>query len=1056
MMRVHPLLFVVGIGVVLSIASCKQDKTGNAPDLAKPADLAGLPVDLAVGEDLSVPGDMTPPPDLLPPPCTSEVTSCAGLCGKVIDSCTGAVFQCGGCDGALVCDLDTHTCITPKIKCEDFAAQCGEIKNSCGKRLDCGQCASGKECDPDTKQCTDCQTVTCEDYGYECGKAWLGCGSPDNPSDLVDCGTCADGTVCNEAFHVCEPACTPPATTDEINAYCAQKKVDQGVECGYISDGCGGLVFCGDCGPGKKCGRRGVANRCEPDEVPVECQALGKNCGTLESKCDAQLIYCGDCPDGQVCNVNGVCGPPCQPKGCAELLAGAECGNFADDGCGGPLTCSCGANQLCGSDGKCAPILACDAYTTGEASKPCSNGSSPAFPKGDGTNLDCRCNGNLLCTNAKMVVGGSDSGTCCQDTGAKCAGTNGLGGPCTSVNTCTDQMSGCCTGNNKCDDRVSSASIDTCIPKCTYYDATGTVGKPCSTTGRAYFDGATCGCGGNLVCVGETAGAPGSCCQNTGGSCSGNNGLGGPCSVTNTCTNAVTQCCTGNNYCNMTPDPDVCAAKKTCGTYGANGASGNPCSRGPSSSFPDGSGTNLTCDCGTGFLCVTGSPGNYIVVPTDGTTGTCQATAQVDPNDGQTNCLVQGGYWNGSSCCFNSTCDAAQCGIKISNACTTGTNAAGQSPPAQISCRDCQCTDYLPRGAGNNCSTSTTNTLFPRRTDGGSSAFLTCGCVGSGLTCINTLSTGDASGNGVCCATGQKLQTGETCCTETATCTADSCNTSVASSCAGNPNIACNCTGGKSCNTMTNMCVTTKTCASYAGVALNASGSVDAGKKCSDFNFYDNGSGGAGDFACKCSTNGGYANQTCTGDGTSGAPAEGTCSCTPKAACTSCSDDGTSNGCGGAMDCCAADKVCVNNGGSPVKCCTPYNCSNLPPMAPYNQSGGYCGVVNDGCQAAFNCSCTGGDICDSGTHHCRPASTCASLGKTGAIGSMCNDTAYYDRGDGTKLACPCDTSGGKTSNVCTGDSAGAEGTCTCVPKTCTELGVGTWPDGCGNTKTCSG
>lgn len=952
MTRLRPLSYLVlGVGAVLLLQACKKDNNGIA-DLAGAPDLAPPPGDLSV-IDQAVEQDMTPAPDLLPPPCSAEITSCAGLCGKVVDSCTGTVFQCGGCDGTQVCDLDTHTCIEPKVDCDDFGAECGQIKNSCGRRLNCGECSTGNECDPDTKQCGTCAAVTCEDLGFQCGMAWLGCGNPQVDTDLTDCGACPDDQVCNGAFHICEPTCTPPATTDEINTYCAAKKTERGVECGYITDGCGGLVFCGECGPGEKCGQRGVANRCEPDETPVECQALGKECGTLTSKCDAQVISCGDCPEGEVCNENGLCGPPCQPKICAELLAdGAECGNFADDGCGAAVTCKCDGAKVCGADGKCTDLSDCSDYTTRMVGQPCSNGAAPAFPQGDGSNLTCTCNGaGLFCVNGTTIVSGATSGSCCQDTGAKCSGANGLGGVCKPVNSCTGQEgNSCCSGNTHCD-----TGTNTCVNSCSTHDATGAFGKPCSTTGRSYFDGATCGCNVGLVCVGETGSTPGTCRNN-------------------------------------------------CGTFGANGNQGNPCSNGPSPSFPSmTTDPDFTCPCNGGRVCVTGTAPNYDIV-TGGTAGTCQNLADVDP-DNQVDCFARGGYWNGTSCCFNSTCAGNQCGIAIANACTTGVNSAGQSPPSSISCRDCGCGDYpTPDVVGDPCSTSTTNNLFETRTNPHSNAFLTCGCTNN-LLCVNTASTGDPAGNGTCVVR-------KTC---------------------SDPNA-----DGNTSDTRANN---------------RNPGSGDQGKACNDNNVYDRGDGQK--FSCKCGVAGGWDNAQCTGDTTT-AEQSGSCTCAKKTECTSCGEDGGTDRCGGTMDCCANDKVCVNNGGNPVKCCTPYSCTNLPPSSPYNQSGGYCGVVDDGCQAPFNCGCSGGNVCNPSSHKCQPQNTCESLGKTKQIGSDCNDNNFYDRGDGVKFSCGCDKTNAPN-NTCTGDSPSTEGKCTCVPKACgTELPCGPYTnDGCGNSGNCA-
>ena len=57
---------------------------------------------------------------------------------------------------------------------------------------------------------------------------------------------------------------------------------------------------------------------------------------------------------------------------------------------------------------------------------------------------------------------------------------------------------------------------------------------------------------------------------------------------------------------------------------------------------------------------------------------------------------------------------------------------------------------------------------------------------------------------------------------------------------------------------------------------------------------------------------------------------------------------------------------------------------------------------------------------------------------------------------GNNISCPCSTSGGMTNNKCVLTPGLSYGTCQCTPDTCTKLGVGTWPDGCGGSITCTG
>src|SRR4030095_8954730 len=92
-------------------------------------------------------------------PCVPQPIDCTDKCGPVRDQCSGDVKLCGGCATGEGCDLVTHKCGTPKKNCADFAADCGQIKDSCGVYHFCGYCPSGQECNPDTNKCGPAQTV---------------------------------------------------------------------------------------------------------------------------------------------------------------------------------------------------------------------------------------------------------------------------------------------------------------------------------------------------------------------------------------------------------------------------------------------------------------------------------------------------------------------------------------------------------------------------------------------------------------------------------------------------------------------------------------------------------------------------------------------------------------------------------------------------------------------------------------------------------------------------------------------------------------------------------
>jgi hypothetical protein len=454
------------------------------------------------------------------------------------------------------------------------------IRNSCGVRLHCGYCSENEECNADSNQCEPCAEPTCADLGVECGSAWNGCGNPSQENNQLNCADCAGDMICNDNYNICERDCTPGAAED----ICFQAFADQGVECGWISDGCGGLVNCGDtCPPGEACGVRGVANRCAKPERQLECEVAGRECGTWDSTCEG-TINCGTCPPEKVCRANGTCGAPCVPRTCETAFAG-KCGQQLDDGCNGFINCGCAPGLGCtatvpGITGTCRPLSTCADYTTGENGQICSTGPSYVFPRGDGVNLTCNCTGGRLCVDTDgNLVTGTATGTCCTNT-STCNGTS-----CTATNSCTGQTTLCCNPATQ----YCHTPTDTCVNRLTcnqieYNSQTpdGAAGAPCSN-GAAFNDGSgtliTCPCTGGRVCVDGngnlvTGSTIGTCCANT-NTCQ-NTPLNNSCQITNSCTGAPINCCTSSQCCEP-GSPNQCVAANTCSTY-TNAQAGSACS----------------------------------------------------------------------------------------------------------------------------------------------------------------------------------------------------------------------------------------------------------------------------------------------------------------------------------------------------------------------------------------------------------------------------------------------------------------------------------------------
>jgi hypothetical protein len=216
---------------------------------------------------------------------------------------------------------------------------------------------------------------SCMDQGFDCGQNGDGCGGQQN------CGTCMAPEFCGgggfskcggnsqvipDGGGVCTPATTCPT----------------GQNCGFESDGCGGVIDCagagapdgGACTPPEYCGGGGFNvcggnNGITPDGAPLcnpktSCDP-GMNCGQQGDGCGGSITcgtgaacasptYCGG-GGPNICGGNSGLAPDggaiCTPTTCTKL--GFNCGP-AGDGCGGLLQCgtTCPPNTICGGGGK--------------------------------------------------------------------------------------------------------------------------------------------------------------------------------------------------------------------------------------------------------------------------------------------------------------------------------------------------------------------------------------------------------------------------------------------------------------------------------------------------------------------------------------------------------------------------------------------------------------------------------------------------------------------------------------------------------------------------------
>ena len=376
--------------------------------------------------------------------------------------------------------------------------------------FDLATCVSAGD-PPVPPSCTSRTTANiCPAENDACGYLADGCGG------VVDCGGCSAGFYCDGV--TCKPQQCTPATCSSL-----------GYNCGLHADGCGGIARnsqgvegCGTCSAGQTCGLGGPGlcggTNCSP--IPGNTACAGKNCGSVSNGCGG-TYDCGTCTDPQVCGGGGapnVCGDgTCSLIPKATACANKNCGSVSD-GCGGSYDCgTCTVPDTCGGGGQanvCGHPV-CSAKTQAEAclGKQCGWASD-----GCGGAIQCgTCPNGGICGGAgPNLCGSSCTPTSCAADGAQCGAISDECGSVLNCGNCPTGQTCGAAGPNKC------GSGPTCTPR-TCQDA----GAQCGLIGD--------GCGGVLDCgnctvAGQScggAGIPNQCGTGTGGcnklTCAGQN-----------------------------------------------------------------------------------------------------------------------------------------------------------------------------------------------------------------------------------------------------------------------------------------------------------------------------------------------------------------------------------------------------------------------------------------------------------------------------------------------------------------------------------------------------
>ena len=348
--------------------------------------------------------------------CTQNDTCAGGTCVGGVSTCDCQVnADCGPrengnfCDGTLICQLSSHTCVVNPatiITC-DASGDTTCAHNTCTPGT--GACVmtaqnTGAACNADNNVCTPndvCQGTSCVaagalncDDGNPCTNdacdALSGCTHTNNNASCSDGNACTVGDVCNGGACAAGAAATCNdgniCTTDSCNAAtgsCVFAPVVNGTTC----DADGSVCTVSDSCQAGSC-TAGTALACDDAKV---CTTDGCNATTGCTHVDNTLA----CNDGNACTSNDTCAGGT----CAGTATTCNDSNACTtDACVPPGGCvytnvtngtGCGAGNICVS-GQCVAGVCGDGVLTAATGETCDDGNKT---NGDGCSSTCKQEG---------------------------------------------------------------------------------------------------------------------------------------------------------------------------------------------------------------------------------------------------------------------------------------------------------------------------------------------------------------------------------------------------------------------------------------------------------------------------------------------------------------------------------------------------------------------------------------------------------------------------------------------------------------------------------------